>query len=434
MTCSPRAIRLGLGILTVTLLLSHATAFGTQPPARTEIQLIRDMPRYIMNQLDDGNHPDQDGMIGYNRGGWWSVSLQRGGMLYLILSAVKGHEAGANHAWSAIDAAFQRQEPDGSFYIGHPMGPDIARVDSLNDVSFWLAKLCHALVILQASELGPAFESRINALLPRIELSALWVADGADVLAYGDSEAPNRLFFHACAFGFSGILLENQELMELGRQFAAQGVGTQRADGVFLELGGHDSSYQGVSLLQFQQYAIHFPYPASDAAIQLGAAWEVTRVKPSGEIDVTGNTRTGYGQEDFLDGIKEVSYIEVLLALLYCGQAQDYGPATDAAIRIFDHLSSESSRVVRLQNHPNPFRGTTAIGYTLASKQNVRIVVYDVLGQQVRLLADGQSPKGYSHVLWDSKDNAGNPVSPGIYVVQLGTPVGTETRKMCLVK
>ena len=434
MTCSRKAIRLGLGMLTVTLLLSHATAFGTQTPAQTEIQLIRDMPRYIMGHLDNGNHPDQYGMIGYNRGGWLSVSLQRGGMLYLLLSAVDGNEVGVNHAWRAIDAAFERQRPDGSFYIGHPMGPDIARVDSLNDISFWLAKLCHALLILQASELGPAFESRIDALLPRIELSALRVADGADVLAYGDSEAPNRLFFHACAFGFSGILLENQELMELGRQLAAQGVGTQRADGVFLELGGHDSSYQGVSLLQFQQYAIHFSHPAADAAIQLGAAWEVTRVKPSGEIDVTGNTRTGYGQEDFLDGIKEVSYIEALLALLYCGEAQDYGPATDAAIRIFDHLSSESNRVVLLQNYPNPFRRTTAIGYTLASKQNVRMVIYDVLGRQVRVLADGQSPEGYSHVLWDSKDNAGNPVSPGIYVVRLGTPLGTQTRKMSLVK
>jgi hypothetical protein len=451
MTCSRKVIGLGLGLLALVLLSPHAMASDTVAPADMEIQLIHDMPQYIMDRLDNGNHPDSNGMIGYNRGGWLFVGFQRGAMVYLLLSAADGDQAGADDAWRAIDAAFYYQRPDGGFHIGHPLGPYIARVDSLNDVSFWLAKLCHALVILQASELGPAFESRIQALLPKIELSALWLADGADVLAYGDSDAPNRLFFHACAFGFSGILLGNEGLIALGRQFAAQGIGAQRADGVFLELGGHDSSYQGVSLLQLQQYANHFPHPAADAALQLGAAWEVTRVMPTGEIDVTDNTRTGSDQEDFIDGSKEVSYIEVLLALLYSGEAQDYGLSTAAAIRIFDYLTGGSSgagvedgtgsdeealkpSVVLHQNFPNPFSGSTTIGYTLRAGQNVRMVIYNMLGRQVRALAGGHSPEGYSQVIWDAKDDAGKAVSPGVYVIRLETPDCTQTRKVSLVE
>ena len=449
MTCSRGVISLGLGTLAALILLPLATAYGTLSPAGMEIQLIRDMPQYIMDRLDNGNHPDQYGMIGYNQGGWLFVGFQRGGMVYLMLSAVDGDEAGVNDAWRAIDAAFYRQRPDGSFYIGHPMGPYIARVDSLNDVSFWLAKLCHALLILRASDLGPVFESRIQALLPKIELSALWLADGADVLAYGDSEAPNRLFFHACAFGCAGMLLGNQQLVNLGRQFALQGIGTQREDGVFLELGGHDSSYQGVSLLQLQQYAMHFPDPAIDAAILLGAQWEVTRVLPTGEIDVTGNTRTGDGQEDFIEGAKEVSYIEVLLGLLYCGEAQDYGLATAAAIRVFDYLSGSSTGsgvedgvdpdALEASSHlhesyPNPFSGTTTIGYTLARAQHARVAVYDIVGRRLRVLADGTSGEGYSQVTWDAKADGGNPVSPGVYVVRLETSDHTLTQKVLLVE
>ena len=449
MMCPRKAVGLGLGMLVATVFIPLTTAYGTQNPAQMEIQLIQDMPQYIMDRLDNGNHPDQYGMIGYNRGGWLFVGFQRGGMLYLMLSAVDGDEAGVNDAWRAIDAAFYRQRPDGSFYIGHPLGPSIARVDSLNDVSFWLAKLCHALLVLRASELGPSFESRIQALLPKIQLSAEWLADGADVLAYGDSEAPNRLFFHACAYGFSGMLLGNQDLVNLGRQFAAQGIATQRADGVFLELGGHDSSYQGVSLLQLQQYTNHFPDAAADAAIQLGAAWEVTRVLPTGEVDVTDNTRTGLGQEDFMGGTKDVAYIEVLLGLLYSGEAQDYGLATAAAIRIFDYLSGASTgsgvedgidpdglglAAGLDQNYPNPFSGTTTIGYTLPARQNVRVEIYDMLGRRLRVLARGERPEGYSQVIWDAKDDAGNTVSPGIYVIRLETPDRDETRKVSLVR
>ena len=257
-------------------------------------------------------------------------------------------------------------------------------------------------------------------------------------------------FFHACAFGFAGRLLGNTELIALGKQFAMQGLETQRADGVFLELGGHDSSYQGVSLLQLQQFGIHFPFPPYNAAIQLGAAWEVTRVMPTGEIDCTGNTRTGLGQEDFMGESKDVAYIEVLLGMLYCGEAQNYGLGTAAAIRIFDYLSglstgagvddmvpdSETPRpsLVLHQNHPNPFSGTTTIGYTLGSEQNVTVAVHNMLGRRVRTLVNGLSPGGYSRVVWDSKDDAGNTVAPGVYMISLEGTGNTQSSKVLLVE
>ena len=415
---------------------------GSLKPAKREIQMLRSIPEQVRARLADGNYPDQNGMIGSNRTGWKCAAYQRGGMFRLMLSAVAGDQWAVNDSWRAIDAAFHYQNPDGSFQIGGGLVADY--LDRLNDVSFWLAKLCHALLIVQASELGPAYEARIQALLPKIELSAMFLAGGPSTLSHGDRDAANRLFFHACAYGLSGYLLGNEQLMDLGRQFAAQGLGEQRADGVFLEMFGHDSSYQGVSLLQLQQYAFHFPDPATDAALLLGAQWEVGRVLPNGAIDTSGNTRTG-------TWLKPVSYIEVMTGLLYVGGAQDYRPATDAGLRVFtyfyhiplgteapgddgtDGVTAEPS-VLLHQNYPNPFSATTTIGYTLTSDEDVRVAVYNMLGQEVRALASGPSPEGYSAVTWDSKDDSGNRVSPGAYVVRLETPDAVETRKVLLVE
>jgi hypothetical protein len=407
--------------------------------ARQEIRMVKRAPQSLRDRIEDGNYPDRNGMIGSNRSGWKCAAYQRGGMLRLYLAAIDGDQWAVNDAWRAIDATFARQNPDGSFQIAIPAD----YVDRLSDVAFWLAKLCHALLIVQVSEVGPAFQSRIDALLPKIELSGQYLINGSAVLSNGDREAANRLFFDACAFGLAGALTGNQQLINLGRQFAEQGMGEQRADGVFLEMGGHDSSYQGVSLLQFQQYAVYFPSASYSASIRRGAEWEVTRIYPSGEINPTGNTRTGrWG--------KPLSYIEVMMGLMYSGGGQDYYPAVDAGLRVYSYFyhvpiptmdltwitDGEELRPSAILHHsyPNPFRETTNVAYSLSTAQQTRVAVYNTLGQRVRTLASGYSPAGYSQIMWDSRDDSGMVVAPGVYVIRLETPFAAETRKVTLIE
>jgi hypothetical protein len=52
-------------------------------------------------------------------------------------------------------------------------------------------------------------------------------------------------------------------------------------------------------------------------------AWERTRIKPTGEVEVSGNTRTGLGQEQMMGHPKGVNYHEVALALCYFGMTHD---------------------------------------------------------------------------------------------------------------
>ena len=71
------------------------------------------------------------------------------------------------------------------------------------------------------------------------------------------------------------------------------------------------------------------------------------------------------------------------------------------------------------QNYPNPFNPQTTIRYDLPVAGAVRLSVYNVLGQMVRTLVDGQRPAGTYSVVWDGKDGSGRDVASGVYLVRL---------------
>jgi hypothetical protein len=81
------------------------------------------------------------------------------------------------------------------------------------------------------------------------------------------------------------------------------------------------------------------------------------------------------------------------------------------------------------QNYPNPFNPTTSIQYALPVAQHVNLSVYNVLGQTVVTLVDGQMEAGRYTVDWEASDN-----SSGVYFYRLTTDKNTETRKMLLLK
>ena len=108
------------------------------------------------------------------------------------------------------------------------------------------------------------------------------------------------------------------------------------ADGVFIEKGGRDSSYNVVSILFGQTLALHLPIPDFEAALPKPVAWQLTRIRPNGEVDVTGNTRTGVGKEaSYFGDPKTVNYGEVVQALTLYGLVHNDKACLDAADRVF---------------------------------------------------------------------------------------------------
>jgi len=81
------------------------------------------------------------------------------------------------------------------------------------------------------------------------------------------------------------------------------------------------------------------------------------------------------------------------------------------------------------QNYPNPFNPITEIGYALPRDCQVKLEVFNILGQKVATLVDGEQRAGYKSVKWDASS-----FSSGIYFYRLQTGNFVQTRKMILLK
>jgi len=86
------------------------------------------------------------------------------------------------------------------------------------------------------------------------------------------------------------------------------------------------------------------------------------------------------------------------------------------------------------QNYPNPFNPTTTIRYDLPEDAQVYLVIYNILGQEVTTLISEKQPAGFHRIIWDSKNQFGKPVSPGIYFYLLKTNHFSDSKKLVLLK
>jgi len=86
------------------------------------------------------------------------------------------------------------------------------------------------------------------------------------------------------------------------------------------------------------------------------------------------------------------------------------------------------------QNYPNPFNPSTTILFTLTSAEHVKLIVFNMLGQEVRTLVDQEMMTGRHNVTWDGRDNRGTQLSSGVYFYRLETKSLTVTRNMLLLK
>jgi len=94
-----------------------------------------------------------------------------------------------------------------------------------------------------------------------------------------------------------------------------------------------------------------------------------------------------------------------------------------------------------LQNYPNPFNPTTTIRYGLNQVSDVKLTVFNLLGQEIRSLVDSRQEAGFQSIFWNGRDDSGRTVASGIYIYRLeANPVSGNgerfigTRKMILMK
>jgi hypothetical protein len=70
-----------------------------------------------------------------------------------------------------------------------------------------------------------------------------------------------------------------------------------------------------------------------------------------------------------------------------------------------------------MQNYPNPFNPTSTIKYALPTQSNVQLNIYDIMGREVKSLLFDSQPAGYQSFIWDGRNNYGQLVSSGVYIL-----------------
>jgi hypothetical protein len=81
------------------------------------------------------------------------------------------------------------------------------------------------------------------------------------------------------------------------------------------------------------------------------------------------------------------------------------------------------------QNYPNPFNPTTTIRFSLAKAGYAKLVVFNILGEEVSSLIAAELPVGTHEVRWDATDKPS-----GVYVYRLQAGDYFETKKLMLLR
>lgn len=103
--------------------------------------------------------------------------------------------------------------------------------------------------------------------------------------------------------------------------------------------------------------------------------------------------------------------------------------SSSGALNMIDDEDQSPDSIELKQNYPNPFNPTTTIAFYLPKSTDVKVGVYNVVGQQVGLLKDERMGAGNHTVLWNAAD-----MPSGVYIVQLETSNTVKTRKITLIK
>jgi hypothetical protein len=102
-------------------------------------------------------------------------------------------------------------------------------------------------------------------------------------------------------------------------------------------------------------------------------------------------------------------------------------------------IAEDHSQVVPTQfelgsGFPNPFNSQVAIRFAVADKVEVRIEVFNITGQRVRVLVDEElSPRFYRQD-WDGRDGGGRPLATGVYIYRMRAGDFVQSRRVLLLK
>ncbi|UCE20190.1 MAG: T9SS type A sorting domain-containing protein, partial [Gemmatimonadota bacterium] len=180
----------------------------------------------------------------------------------------------------------------------------------------------------------------------------------------------------------------------------------------------------------------------------IGAINHILGITP---LDACGFLRADCNQDGEINVLDALGIVNVILGLGTCpptGQAKISPDAITYVKSLRSYFTPEDfSRLMELikeaqlpveyglsQNYPNPFNPETSIEFALPQTIRTKVSVYNVLGQEVKVLLDSEMEGGYHTVRWDGTNSFGNEVSGGMYFYRLQAGDYSSTKRMLLLK
>ena len=113
------------------------------------------------------------------------------------------------------------------------------------------------------------------------------------------------------------------------------------------------------------------------------------------------------------------------------GRVVFQAPAAPAA-----EQEAATASAAALHTFPNPFNAETVVSYSLPRQADVHVALYDNLGQRVRTLFSGRREAGHHRLQWDGRNDAGQSVGSGTYIlrVRTGDADAALTRRLTLIR
>jgi hypothetical protein len=153
---------------------------------------------------------------------------------------------------------------------------------------------------------------------------------------------------------------------------------------------------------------------------------------PKGAKPLATLTGINYNDTEVTPGSQ---YYYRISAYDFAGNESKYSPELNVLVTsVAERGDGTPTKYALEQNYPNPFNPETAIRFQLPASSHVRLSIYTALAQEIRVLVDDMQSAAYHVVVWDGRDNAGNPLPSGVYFYRLETEKFTAIKKMVMMK
>ena len=102
---------------------------------------------------------------------------------------------------------------------------------------------------------------------------------------------------------------------------------------------------------------------------------------------------------------------------LYSPHNSEAGEESDDNAMFSKETSVNSVRL--FEAYPNPFNPITNINYALPYQSSVELVIYDIMGREIKSFHIPSQSSGYQSIIWDGTNENGSSVSSGVYLYRI---------------